>query len=327
VIDVITNVYDIERVKISNLNPLAMVTEDVKEDLEKLKNPGTNEMYLKPVTINGIEAYFFRLKTKGKKISIPLEVTAFCESTNTSLTPFIYDYMCVYCKYGEHGMYERFEQSFGDGYNTALIMQFVFDQRRELKHSRVAVDESVLNELLKPLLLTRFRKAQDEKFLKFDTKSTFSVSGVVKEFFPFVFHPMNQDVDKSNGRLKLSLMTEDLLVDSNDYLSRKEMDSRILYSFVKIAAFCHLGKIYLSGCQMEHQNAKKDLVLCYCLNFTCHNFPFSILAYSISKKRYLFFKSSGKNSSEHIRYFTCLPGDIVPGLKQIMEGADRFLDM
>jgi hypothetical protein len=47
-----------------------MVTEDVKEDLEKLKNPGTNEMYLKPVTINGIEAYFFRLKNKGEKVSI-----------------------------------------------------------------------------------------------------------------------------------------------------------------------------------------------------------------------------------------------------------------
>jgi hypothetical protein len=66
VIDVITNVYDIERVQSSNLNPLAMVTEDVKEDLEKLKNPGTNDMYLKPVTINGIEAYFFRLKNKCK---------------------------------------------------------------------------------------------------------------------------------------------------------------------------------------------------------------------------------------------------------------------
>ena len=304
-----------------------MVTEDVKEDLEKLKNPGTNEMYLKPVTINGIEAYFFRLKNKGEKVSIPLEVTTFCQSSNTSLTTFVYDYMCTYCKYGENGMYQRFERSFGHDYDTALIMQFVFNHRLELKQRRIEVDESVIDELLKPKFLTRFRKAQDEKFLKFDTISTFTVSGVVKEFFPFVFHPLNQDVDKSNGRLKLSLMTSDLLVDTKEYLSKQEMDSRILYSFVKLAAFNYMGKIYLSGCLMEHQYAKKDLVLCYCLNFTCHNFPFNILAYSTSKSRYLFFKSSGKNSSEHIKYFTCLPQVIVPNLKQIMEGADRFLEM
>jgi len=300
---------------------LAIATEDVKEELLQLKNIGTNDMYIKAAKIDGKEGVFFELK-KGNSSSLSSTVEAFLKENGLSVDTFALDYMCVYCQFGELGMYNKFEENFGSKYDTAFLMEFVFDHRRKLKQKRISEDEDIMDLLLLPL--PRLRPQAVKSGPKFGEISKLTVSGVRKTFFPFAFASENVDACL---RLKFGLMTEDLIVDRLPYLQKREMNSRILYSFVKLAAFQHAGKTFLSGCQMEHPVAKLDLVLCYCLNFTCKDFPLNILAYSKSYNRYLLFRNHGNKSSDHLKYFTCLPEVNVPELMTIMEGADRFLRM